>query len=163
MKTLLLLRHAKSSWKEERLSDFDRPLKGRGRRAAAKVGRLIEREGLMPEVVLCSPSVRTRQTCQRVMEACCSSVEPKFLDELYHCPAEGFPEILQQLPDDAQRILLIGHNPGLADFLASVSGVQDKFPTAALAWLTVELTTWRDFVAEQPMHLQNFWRPRDLE
>ncbi len=162
MKTLLLMRHAKSSWDNDTLADHLRPLNRRGRAAATLIGRLIREHALLPDQILCSTSVRTRQTYDLLTEDWDNAVATKLLDELYHCPADGVPGILQHVTQDVGRVLLIGHNPGLSDFLAATVGFSETFPTAALAWLTVDLEQWSEFSARSPMQLRKIWRPRDL-
>lgn len=162
MKTLLILRHAKSSWSDAGLADHQRPLNRRGREAAPRIGRLLRKQRLLPDSIFCSTSTRTRQTCELVAKSWKAVVETQFLDALYHCPANCVFEILQQAADDADRILLIGHNPGLAEFLTATVGFTRKFPTAALAQLTVDLDRWSEFHSQTPIWLENFWRPRDL-
>jgi phosphohistidine phosphatase len=163
MKTILLLRHAKSSWKDPALPDVARPLNRRGQAAALVMGRLVKRKSLWPDLILCSTAERTRQTCAGVLQSADRSIPTRFLDDLYHCPAEGISRVLQQLPDDIQRVMIIGHNPELAEFLAFVAGFIDKFPTGGLAELTVDVETWSEMRPRQPMSLEQLWRPRDLE
>lgn len=163
MKTLLLMRHAKSSWKDSGLADYDRPLNRRGRKTAAIMAQWIERQELLPDMIFCSTAVRARQTCELLLEEWKTPILPRYLATLYHCPAEQVAEILQRLPDSAERALLIGHNPGLADFLQSVAGYNEKFPTAALAELAIDVTRWRDVTLQTAMKLIHVWRPRELD
>jgi phosphohistidine phosphatase len=162
-KSLLLLRHAKSSWKDDDLPDHDRPLNPRGRRDAPKIGRLMVDEDLLPDAVCCSTAVRARQTYELLVAEWPRRPETQFTKDLYLCPANRLPDILRKVSADASRVLLIGHNPGMADFLAQTVGLAGKFPTAALAWLTLELEAWPDFDAGQPLRLEHVWRPRELE
>jgi phosphohistidine phosphatase len=163
MKTLLLMRHAKSSWNEGVLDDHDRPLNKRGRKTAPEMGRLISAHNLLPDLILCSTALRARETCELVTREWNAPAQARFLDDLYLCPADRFIPILHRVSDDVGRVLIIGHNPGMAGFLESATGFDEKFPTAALAWLTVDLAAWSQIEPQQPMELQNFWRPRDLE
>lgn len=141
MKTLHLLRHAKSSWTEPGLADHDRPLNGRGRRAAVAVAQHLVDANILPDLVLCSTALRTRQTLDLILPAI---KPPKIvLDrQLYDAGFERLLDYLRGLPDEAESILLIGHNPGvhaLALMLAHPQSAarlpshDDKFPTAALA------------------------------
>lgn len=163
MKTLLLMRHAKSSWKDDALDDHERPLNKRGRDAAPKLGRLILGHRLLPDVVLCSTAVRARQTCQLVTHEWKRPVEINYLDELYLCPADRFASLLRRLSVDVECVLMIGHNPGMAEFLESTVGFSGKFPTGALAWLTADVPMWSDLAPHPVLELQNHWRPRDLD
>lgn len=127
------------------------------------MGKLIKRQQLIPEAILCSTATRAKQTCELVTREWKSCPEPRYLSELYHCPAHEIATMLQRLPDTAERALLIGHNPELADFLQMAAGYDDKFPTAALAELTIDVSSWRDVTAETAMTLIQVWRPRELE
>jgi phosphohistidine phosphatase len=163
MKTLLLLRHAKSSWKDSALPDRLRPLNSRGRSAAVSMGRLLERESLWPEQIFCSSAERTRRTCERLLKAAESAIPVQFRDDLYHCSAEGISQVLQETSNSVARVMVIGHNPELAEFLADVAGFSEKFPTAGLAVLTIDIANWSELRPRQPMTLDRLWRPRDLE
>jgi phosphohistidine phosphatase len=163
MKTLLLMRHAKSSWKDDSLDDHERPLNKRGQKSAPKMGRLIFEQNLLPDLILCSTAARARQTCQLVTKEWNRSVPTRFLDELYLCPSERYSALLRQVPDSCQRLLLIGHNPGLVEFLETAAGAVGKFPTGALALLTIDVANWSAIQPQQPLRLQNLWRPRDLD
>ena len=163
MKTLLLMRHGKSCWNDAALSDEQRPLNPRGRTAAVRMARLIQQQRLIPDRILCSTAVRTRQTCDLLQNAWNSPVDTLLLEELYLCPATGFPAVLRNNGADAGRLLVIGHNPGLADFLAVHALEDEKFPTAALAVLTVDHHTWGQFQTDTPRRLNSLFRPRDLD
>jgi phosphohistidine phosphatase len=163
MKTLLLMRHAKSSRDDPEAADHERPLNRRGRKTAPKMGRLIREQGLLPDVVLCSTAVRTRETCELVLREWKHPATPRFLDDLYLCPAETIGQAVRRAGDDAERVLVIGHNPGLADFLAAIVGNDLKFPTGAVAWLTAEIARWSDFRLDAPLTLRRIWRPKELD
>ncbi len=160
MKTLLLARHAKSSWDDSSLTDFQRPLNRRGRDDAPKLGRWLLVNDLVPDMVLCSPSKRTRETyC--LMQYEWPPVEAVFFpEELYHCPALNLCDVIRRVDAPAPRLMIVAHNPGLADFLFAAVEYDDKFPTAAVAWLTVEIDEWSAFHPQQPMCLRRIWRPR---
>lgn len=165
MKTLLLMRHAKSSWSDASLADHDRPLKSRGERASRRMGQLLQDEQLHPEVILCSTAVRARATWEGLATTCeqFSRTEVRLCPNLYHCPWEEFPRTLATL-DQVETVLLIGHNPGLEDWLRRLIGREERLPTAALARLSVELTTWSSWQSQSPeVCLENLWRPRDLD
>lgn len=142
-KSLYLLRHLKSSWSDPALADHDRPLAPRGRKAGKKVARHVRRVGVKPDLVLCSPSVRTRQTLA-VVEPELGSPEVRLVDELYAAPAEELLDVLRGVEPEVGSVLVIAHNPGLEDLLAGLSGtVQEKFPTGAFATLAFE-GAWAD-------------------
>ena len=150
MHTIYLLRHAKSSWSDPTLPDQERPLARRGRRDAKRIARHLLRLGIMPELVLCSPAQRTRETLELVRPALGTTATVRLEAELYAASAETLLERLRAVPEEVASVMLIGHNPGLHDLallLASagteLERLEAKFPTAALATLTLPRATWR--------------------
>jgi phosphohistidine phosphatase len=122
MKRVYLLRHAKSSWKDGSLADRERPLAGRGRRAAKAVARHLEKERLRPDLVLCSPARRTRETLERVEGGFGDRVEARLDEALYGASESKLLACLKALPREVGSVLLIGHNLGLGELaLALVS------------------------------------------
>ena len=165
---LHLLRHAKSSWKEPDLADHDRPLAGRGRRAADAIGRHLAASQVAPELVLCSTARRARETWERI-EPSLTGAPVRYEPELYGASAATLRERVRGVPDDVGSVLLVGHNPAielLAADLACPSPLLDdleaKFPTGALATLAVPSASWRGLGGECA-ELVAFVRPRDLE
>lgn len=146
-RTLLLLRHAKSSWVDPTLPDHDRPLASRGRRDAKRIAKHLAGLEFEPELVLCSSAVRTRETLELVRPALGNS-KVLFEDGLYGASSDELLARIRVVPDAVGSVMLIGHNPGLEQLalLLASSGdelrrLETKFPTAALATLAVE-TTW---------------------
>jgi phosphohistidine phosphatase len=162
-KRVLFLRHAKSSWDDPDLDDIDRPLNSRGKRAAARVGRFIRDEDLVPDLVLCSAARRTQETLERLdlPERTAVLIEP----DLYGAPAATLLSRLRHVADDVGSVLMIGHNPGMHDAVATIvaSGASrpDEFPTAALAVTRLPIDHWREVRAEIA-HLESFTTPRSL-
>jgi phosphohistidine phosphatase len=149
MHTLYLLRHAKSSWSDPTLPDRARPLAKRGRRDAKRIAKHLRRTGIEPELVLCSSAERTRETLELVRPALRAAVEVRLEEELYAASSDELLERLRVIPERVASVMLIGHNPGLQDLalvLAStgtqLERLEAKFPTAALATLTLPNTTW---------------------
>jgi phosphohistidine phosphatase len=144
VRDLLLLRHAKSSWDDPELPDRERPLAPRGRRDAGRIARHLRRAGSTPDLVLCSPATRTRETLELVRPAL-GDAAVLLEDELYAAPAGRLLERVHRVPDSVASLMLIGHNPGLQDLalLLAASGdelerLRTKFPTAALATLAFD-------------------------
>lgn len=162
-KTLLLLRHAKSSWKNPDLPDQDRPLNGRGRKAAARMGRLIAEQKFSIDLVLSSSAVRTRQTASIVYSALQQPPPISFRDELYHASPEQIAKVIGEVTQPATCILLIGHNPGLESFLEGLIGEAMHYPTAALAKIELPLESWNSFTEQTRGQLVHFWRPKELD
>ncbi len=170
MKTLFLLRHAKSSWETEGQRDFDRPLNPRGRAAAAAMAQHIAAEHIVPDVVLVSPAVRTRQTAQLVHGGQTRWPAPRFVDEIYMASGETLLGLVRAAPPDAASLMLIGHNPGLEDLAFQLINtgaaelrqrLDEKFPTATLCALVFEGDSWED-IASKSATLTQFTRPRDI-
>jgi len=170
MRELILLRHAKSSWKDDSLPDRDRPLAQRGAGAAKAVGAFLKRRGWLPDRVLVSPAERTRQTWALVDAGLGAKVEPVWADGLYEAQPADLLAALRQAPDTAERVLLIGHNPGIERLAAELAGsgsdkaglqrLAEKFPTAALARFEVA-GAWAALAAGGA-RLVEFVTPHDL-
>ena len=170
MRALTLLRHAKSSWEDRSIRDFDRPLNERGRRAAAVMGAFIRREGLAFDHVLASPAVRVRETIACVEATLGRSLEAQFDKGVYMASSVTLLEHLAAVPGNPARILLIGHNPGLEDLALQLvpeadplrALILEKYPTAALAELELDVESWTA-ATDETARLTRFTCPRDLD
>jgi phosphohistidine phosphatase len=167
MKRLYLLRHAKSSWDDPRLADHDRPLAPRGRRAAKDIAKHLGRKEISPELVLCSPSTRTRQTLKRLAPGLGKNADVQIEPELYAAPARDLLDVLHKVPDEVESVMLIGHNPGIQNLALSLASagseiprLRSKFPTAALATLAFN-GTWRE-LAPGSAELVSLVKPKEL-
>lgn len=160
MKTLFLLRHAKSSWGDERLSDIDRPLNERGRVAAPFMGTLMKQHGYVPTVVLCSPAVRTRQTAELVKGAAGSAADIRFDGRIYEASAMDLRQVVSELDDTAETVMVVGHNPGCEGFLGYLTGQIEPMPTATLAAVLLDIDRWCKVTANTGK-LIAIHRPRD--
>lgn len=161
MKTLLILRHAKSSWKDAGLLDHDRPLNKRGKRDAPRVGELILQQGLVPDLIVSSTAKRARNTAKRVAKACGYTGEIQLTPQFYHAPAGIYIEILNNLLDDYSRVMVIGHNPGMEELVARLAR-SCTMPTAALANVSLPIIRWSELNGTTKGKLVNVWYPRDL-
>lgn len=170
MKTLLLVRHAKSSWDDWSLADHDRPLAPRGRNAAPLVADHMADEGLIPAVVLCSTAVRTRQTWDLMSPTLGETAEVDYLPSLYGAGPGTMMEAVMAHADDRSPVLLVAHNPGTEDLARALCGsgpddslarMQTKYPTAALAVIDFDVPSWSDVTAGSGV-LRSFVRPKDL-
>lgn len=171
MLTLILLRHAKSDWGDATTSDFDRPLSKRGVEAAPRMGAYMARSGAMPELILCSAAVRTRETLALLLP----ELKPpppriEYEDELYLAPATAMLRRLRALPPGPRRVMVIGHNPGMQALALDLTGtgkreeisaITSKFPTCGLAVLTFPVKRWAD-VGPAAGTLVDFMAPRRL-
>lgn len=144
MKTLTLLRHAKSSWKNPGLIDHDRPLNKRGKRDLRVMGKRIKRAGIRPSLILSSTAVRAWKTAKGIAKEI--SYPSEFMEReqrLYHAGVERILSVLAQQDDAFNSILIIGHNPGLTDFANYlVPGITDNIPTCGFVSLRIDSDDW---------------------
>lgn len=153
MKTLILLRHAKSDWADPALTDHDRPLAERGREAAPRMGAWLKAHGPRPDLVLCSTATRARQTLALALKELGAAPETRFDRGLYLAGGAGVLARLRQAPDEAATLLLVGHNPDLEQLARRLATTGDKpalarlaekYPTAGLAVIELPVERWSD-------------------
>jgi len=168
MKTLTLLRHAKSRWDMPVARDFERPLNARGRKAARAMGREMRRLGLGYDLVLASPAARVTETLTELAQGYGAAVDTQFDETIYLAPVDTLLALVRATDDSDARLLLVGHNPGmeqLALLLADGGPLRDeiaaKYPTAALAEIAFDAEHWHD-VGPGDGRLERFIRPREL-
>ncbi len=162
MKTLMLMRHAKSSWGDPELSDFDRPLNKRGRHDAPWMGRFLHKQDAAPDLIVCSSAARARATASAAAEAMHFAGTVHFEESLYHATAGEMIDHLNALPDKYARVMLVGHNPGMEHLSAGLTGRVEAFPTAAVAVIDLPVEKWSDVQITTPGDLKHFWRPKAL-
>ncbi|HKR14074.1 MAG TPA: histidine phosphatase family protein [Pyrinomonadaceae bacterium] len=176
MRTLYLLRHAKSSWKDDSLKDFDRPLKRRGRDAAEQIGKILAGEKLASGsgklalgsgkltsfLVISSPAVRARETSKFVLESAGLKLEPRFDERIYEADVRTLLEVVESIPEKVETAMLVGHNPGFENLLAYLTGDDRHMPTAALAKIEFEAGSWGD-ISEGSGRLASFVTPKELD
>jgi phosphohistidine phosphatase len=147
-KRLILTRHAKSSWEVPTMSDHDRPLNARGRRAAAELGGWLASRGYLPDEVLCSDSARTRETWDGIAPALPITPALVLKPALYHAGAEVMLAVLRHAT--GQTVMMIGHNPGIAEFAARIIAQPPahpqfaRYPSAATLVASFEIDAWDD-------------------
>jgi phosphohistidine phosphatase len=163
VRELLLLRHAKSAWDAAGVRDHDRTLNARGERDAPRMGRLLVEEGLVPDLIVASTAVRARRTAELVAEA--AGVDGVAVcEDLYLAPPGTLVDVARRRGGDAQRLLLVAHNPGLEDLVSQFTGSHDAFPTAALAVLQFDIDAWDDLaLMSVPAAVRGVWRPKALD
>jgi phosphohistidine phosphatase len=162
MKTLLVLRHAKSSWSDPALDDHERPLSKRGRRDGPRMGELVREHGLMPDVVISSDAVRARLTAEAVAEAARYAGQILLDRRLYLASPADIRSLLRTVPDKAETVMIVGHNPGLEELAALLTGERQDLPTAALAQIVLPIDRWRDLTLSTRGTLVGHWRPKEL-
>lgn len=163
MKTLLLMRHAKSSWKETKLADQDRPLNKRGLQDAPIMGNLLLDRELVPQRILCSTALRSRKTAELMLETL-ATIQPEveYLDALYMAEVPEYYSILRTLPDELERVMFIGHNPGLETLLQLLSNRIEALPTAVIAHLVLPIHAWSEMNNDTTGELVEIWKPKDI-
>jgi phosphohistidine phosphatase len=171
VKTLTLLRHAKSGWDDPVARDFDRPLNPKGRRAAATMGRHLRELEVRFDRVIASPAVRVKETVAEVERGLGRALSPDWDRRLYLASTATLLDVVHEAKGAASSILLIGHNPGLEDLTLllvpdDAGGLRDvaeeKYPTATLAEMTFDTDDWADVAAGRGV-LRRFVRPRDVD
>lgn len=161
MKTLLLLRHAKSDWSTPGQQDFDRPLNERGVKAARLVGEFIRKQGIRPGLIISSPAERARQTIALVMESAHLATELRYDERIYEASAEHLFAVISQVADSVSELLLVGHNPGMEELLLTLAGENRRMPTAALASISLDIEKWNK---SEELHGRLEWltKPKEL-
>jgi phosphohistidine phosphatase len=170
VRTLFLLRHAKSSWDDPTLDDHDRPLAPRGRRAAKRIADHFRSEPVRPALVLCSSARRACETLAELKPALGDQAKVLVTDDLYGADADEILNRLREVGQDIASVMIVGHNPGLHDLALELAGEGDeaalsqlhtKFPTGALAILQLSRTGWYELAPGQA-YLANLVLPRPL-
>lgn len=172
MKKLHLLRHAKSDWTDPVARDFDRPINKRGRLGARLMGQYLQQERLNFDQVIASPALRVAETIDEVSRAYGKRLEPTWERRIYLASSASLLDILREVDDQILSLLLVGHNPGMEDLILDLvpetdgdgfrSAVCEKYPTATLAVIEMDIDHWRD-AGSGLGRLSRFIRPRDLD
>ncbi len=163
MKTLLLMRHAKSSFKEGEMPDFERPLSKRGEKDAPRMGKLLKEMKLAPDLILCSTAVRASKTAELLAEKCGYKKEIIYVNSFYLGEPEVYLESLRELSDETECVLLIGHNPGLESLLQILAGKVEPLQTSAIAHLVLPVRSWKAINVDLDTRLMKIWRPKELK
>ncbi len=162
MKTLLILRHAKSSWSNMNLSDFERPLNARGKRDAPRMGKLLLQEELIPDLIITSSAERAFSTAEAVAMTIDYDGEIKYTRFLYHAPPEHYLTLLSEVSDEHSLVMVVGHNPGIEDLVMVMTSGWERMPTAALAKVKLPISHWAELTDETKGSLEAVWRPKEL-
>ena len=162
-KLLLILRHAKSSWEFEELSDHDRPLNNRGRRDAPLMGRKLLKEQLVPQIIISSSAVRAHSTAKKVAKACGYEDEILIDPALYGSGYSDYLNVLTNQEDEYDIIMLVGHNPISEQLVEVLTGEIVTMPTCAIACISLPITSWKQIIDKTKGQLLNLWRPKELK
>ena len=158
-KTLLVLRHGKSSWADTSLADHDRPLKKRGRRGARSIGRQLREAGLIPDLVISSTARRARATARRTIEASGAETPLELTRDLYAAgPRSYLEELGRRAHDEQDTVMVVGHNPGLEELVSVLTGEETTLKTAYLAVISLDVDSWAD-AATARGRLEQLLRP----
>jgi phosphohistidine phosphatase len=163
-KQLLIMRHAKSSWDDSRLSDFQRPLNVRGLRTAPRMAEFLLHQHSLPTYIASSHAVRARQTAELFLENCPadSNIKLEIVEEFYLAPARIYLNYLSNLSDsETGCVMLVGHNPGLEELFRRLAGHAEHFPTGAIAKFVFDIECWNQISPDQ-CKLIALWRPKEV-
>jgi len=163
MKTLLIMRHAKSSWKDSALTDHDRPLNKRGKDDAPRMAKLLRKKNLAPELILSSSAKRARKTADAVSEMTNRTGGSGVTRALYLAEPRTYLRLLNDLPASYDCVLVVGHNPGVEELLVMLCGQDTVMPTAAVAQVSLSIDDWSDLCPETKAELVHVWRPKELK
>jgi phosphohistidine phosphatase len=170
MLTLSLLRHAKSSWDDPGLEDYDRPLAKRGEEAAPLMGAYMAKSGVTPELILCSPAVRTRRTIELLLPHLPGGPTVEYEEAFYLAASSSLLARVRKIDANIEHVMIVGHDPGLHGLAVDLAGSGDpealqalarKFPTAGLAVITFDAEEWSD-VRPGTGNLTLFMTPKRL-
>lgn len=163
MKTLLLLRHAKSSWDDDSLSDHDRPLNKRGKIAAPRMGQLLRELDLVPDLIISSTANRASTTARLAAHAAGCDAQLRLDRSLYLAPPERYLRVASRVHEPVERLMLVGHNPGIEMLVDDLTGCGESMPTAALAVIAIPVELWSELSAGIRCELVRVHRPRELD
>ena len=161
MKTLLILRHAKSSWNDPSMDDHDRPLNNRGKRDAPRVGVVLKEKNLIPDAILSSTARRAQETSREAARASGFKKEIQFVPDFYPGTPNDYIHTLNNLPDQVNRVMVVGHNPGLEGLLTTLTRIREELPTATLVHLELPIEKWNELTSKTKANLIFIWRPKE--
>ena len=162
LKYLLILRHAKSSWKEPYRGDHDRVLNKRGKRDAPVIGELLREEDIVPDLIITSSAARAQNTAKAVANSSGFEGDLVVTGSLYHAGTGSFLEVLSSIDDKYERVMVVGHNPGMEELLEDLTGSYERMVTAALAYVSIPIKKWSEIQEDAAGTLLSIWRPREL-
>lgn len=162
MKTLLILRHAKAD-RDDAPTDHARELTKKGKRAARRIGEILRAEGALPELILASAAERARRTAAEAAAAADYRGELQLLEELYLAEPQAYLDALRRYGGAAQRVMVVGHNPGIEALIFRLTGAAEHMPTAALAECSLPIDDWTALGPETSGKLERVVRPKELE
>jgi phosphohistidine phosphatase len=160
MKRLFIVRHAKSSWDDASLADFDRPLNDRGRAAAPMMGAVLAARGWRPDLIISSPAARAIATAELIREAAAFDAPLTMDDRIYEASPNTLREVAASLDGSHRAVMFVGHNPGIEGFIRFLTGAEERMPTASVADIHLEIDAW-DTIGPASGRLSEVLRPKD--
>ena len=161
MKTLIVMRHGKSTWKDKDMEDHERPLKKRGVKNSARMGELLKDEKLVPERILSSTAVRARQTVEAVTSKMNFKGEVQYLDKFYLGEMETILAEQCELPDEVNKAMVIGHNPGLESLVQILGRKVEALTTSSVAYIKLPIKHWKELSDKTEGDLKELWHPKE--
>lgn len=162
MKTLIILRHAKSDWGNSKLSDHDRPLNQRGKYDAPRMGAWLKLQNMVPELIISSTAERALTTAEMVALAADFEGELRTERNFYLAGPPTYVEILNELPESFERVMVVGHNPGMEELVSLLTDTDRPMTTANVAVVALPIATWEELNIFSDGRLLHHWRPKDL-
>jgi phosphohistidine phosphatase len=163
VKQLLLMRHAKSSWRDKGLSDFDRPLKRRGQQAALRMGRHLREQQVIPAHIVSSTAERAHATAELLLTEFPEPPELELRDELYHALPKTIVRVIRETDDKHDSVMIVGHNPGLEELVFQWSADFVEFSTTAIAHFSLKIDRWSDLKLNLAQKYEHLWKTKELD
>jgi phosphohistidine phosphatase len=160
VKTLYILRHAKSSWEKPDIADFERALNEAGLNTAPFMGQLLYDRAFQPDLILSSPAKRAKQTAVLIKETAGFNAEIKYDDRIYEASPQVLLQVIADVKEKRESVMLVGHNPGIEGLIRYLTGHKENMPTAALAIIELWVNTWDGIVADSGV-LKELIRPKE--
>ncbi|ETW96012.1 SixA phosphatase family protein [Candidatus Entotheonella palauensis] len=162
MKTLLVFRHAKSSWKDSAVDDHERPLNQRGNQTAPLMGQWIAEHNAVPDLILSSTAKRAKSTVKKAAKAMGYQGESHYDQSLYLASPSTYLKAVRHYAKAHPSVMIVGHNPGLENLIQAMTGIDRTLPTAGLADIGLDIESWQELTPETGGTLRHLWLPREL-
>jgi phosphohistidine phosphatase len=160
MRTLVMIRHAKSSWANPLQSDFERPLNDRGKKDAPEMGEKLKKMGIIPDLIIASTAKRTKQTAKKIAEEIGYNPDDiRWEEKLYHCIPSVLEEVLYEVADRIKTVFIVAHNPGITDFVNQLSPrfSIENMPTCGIVGARFKADEWNNFsISEREVFLYEY-------
>jgi phosphohistidine phosphatase len=159
MKKILIMRHAKSSWKDAEILDHERPLKKRGLKDAAYIGKVLKNKELIPDKIISSDAVRAADTAAIVADKCGFKKEIDYTEKLYMAESSAILDLIHGQPESIKTLMVIGHNPGMEALVQVLSRKVESLSTSSVAYFQADIKSWKDLKQGSKIKLKKFWQP----